>query len=73
MMHNRGMGHLYSISGCEVIKFQMFLWQGSIHEISHFEGFWGSNSPKYDLILLKFLPEVELKDEKTVFEESLKN
>ena len=36
-------------------------------------GFWGPNFPKYGQILLKFLPEVVLKDTKSVFEESLKN
>ena len=34
---------------------------------------WGPNSPKYGPILLKFLPEVVLKEKKTVLEESLKN
>ena len=36
-------------------------------------GFLGPNSPKYGPILLKFLPEVVLKETKSVFEESLKN
>ena len=35
--------------------------------------FWSPNSPKYGPILLKFLPEVVLKEKKTVLEESLKN
>ena len=35
-IHNRRNFHLYSISGCEVKKFEMFLWQWSIHEMAHF-------------------------------------
>ena len=72
-MYNRGKFHLYSICGCQVIKFEMFSWRCSIHEMAHFGGFLGPNSPKYDQILLKFLPEVELKDPKIAFEEPLKN
>ena len=72
-MYNRGKFHLYSICGCRVIKFQMFSWRCSIHEMAHFWGFLGPNSPKYDPILLKFLAEVVLKDKKTVLDESLKN
>ena len=41
--------------------------------MAHFWGFLGPNSPKYGPTLLKFLPEVVLRDTKTVFEESLKN
>ena len=72
-VHNHGKFHLYSISGCEVKKFEMFSWRWSIHEMAHFGGFLGPNSPKYGSISLKFLPEVVPKDTKTVFEESLKN
>ena len=72
-MYNPGKFHFYSISACQVIKFEMFSWRCSIHEMAHFGGFLGPNSPKYGPILLKFLPEVELKDTKTAFEESLKN
>ena len=72
-MYNRGKFHLYSISGCEVIKFEMFSWRWSIHEMAHFWGFSDHNSPKYGSILLKFLPEVVLKETKLVFEESEKN
>ena len=69
-MHNRGKFHLYSIFGCEVIKFQIFSWRGSTHEIGHFGGFLGPNSPppgKDCPIWLKFLPEVVLKDIKIVW------
>ena len=72
-MYNRSKFHLYSICGCQVIKFEMFSWRCSIHEMAHFEGFLGPNSPKYGPILLKFLPEVVLSDTKAVLEESLKN
>ena len=72
-MYNRGKFHLYSICGCQVIKFEMFSWRCSIHEMAHFGEFLGPNSPKNGQILLKFLPEIVLKDSKTVFEESLKN
>ena len=40
--------------------------------MAHFWGFLGPNYPKYGLILLKFLPEVVLKEIKSVFEESSK-
>ena len=72
-MYNRGKFHLYSICGSQVTKFQIFSWQWSNHEMAHFGDFLGPNVPKYGLILLKFLPEVVLKDAKTVIEESLKN
>ena len=72
-MYNRGKFHLYSICGCQVIKFEMFSWRCSIHEMAHFGGFLGPNSPKYGQILLKFLPEWVLKDTKTVFGKPLKN
>ena len=72
-MYNCGKFHLYSISGCQVIKFQMFSWRWRIHEMTHFEGVLDHNSPKYGPILLKFLPEVVLKDTNTVFKESLEN
>ena len=70
-MYNRGKFHLYSISGCEVKKFEMFWWRCSILEMGHIGRFLGHNSPKYGRIFLKFLPEVVLKDTNSVFEESL--
>ena len=73
-MYNPGKFHLYSISGCQVMKFEMFSWQCSIHEMAHFRRFLDPNSPKYGQILLKFLPDVVvLANIKRVFEESLKN
>ena len=39
----------------------------------YFWGFLGPNFPNYGPIMLKFLPEVVLKEAKSVFEESLKN
>ena len=72
-MYNHSKFHLYSICGCQVIKFEMFSWRWSIHEMAHFGGFLGPNSPKYGLILLKFLPEVLLKDRKPVLEKSYKD
>ena len=53
--------------------FEMLSWRWSIHEMAHFLAFFGPNSPKNPSILLKFLPEVALKDAKLVFEECLKN
>ena len=41
-IHNRGKFHLYSISGCEVKKFEMFSWWWSIHEMAHF---WALTAP----------------------------
>ena len=37
-VHNRGKFGLYSISGCEVKKFEIFSWRWSIHEMAHFRG-----------------------------------
>ena len=45
-VHNRGKSHRYSICGCEVIKFQMFSWWGSIHEMAHSGEVLGPNSPQ---------------------------
>ena len=72
-MYNHGKFHLYSICGCQVIKFEMFSWRWSIHEMGHFWGFLGPNSPKYGQILPKFLPEVVLNDINTGLQDSLKN
>ena len=69
-INNVGKFHLYSICGCHVIKFQMLLWWWSIHEMAHFEGSLRPNSPKYCPIVPKFLPEVVLKERKTMFAES---
>ena len=83
-IHDRGKFHIYSICGSQVIKFQMFSWRCSIHEMGHFfgvggggvgggwGGFWGHNFPKICNILLKFEPEVEFQETKTVYEQFLK-
>ena len=62
--------HLHSISGCQVKKFEMFLWRWSIHEMAHFWAFLGPNSPKYGPILLKFAPQLVFMGSKTVFFEN---
>ena len=66
-IHNCVKFHLYSICGCQVINFPMFLLQCSIHEMALFGGFLGPNCLKYCLILLKLAPEVVFKERKTVF------
>ena len=66
-IYNRGKFHLYSISGCEVKKIEMFSWRWSIHEMVHFWGFSGPKSPKCGPILLKFAPQLLLKESKTLF------
>ena len=66
-MYNRGKFHLYSISGCEVKKFEMFSWRWSIHEMAHFWAFSGPKSSKCGSILLKFAPQLLLKESKTLF------
>ena len=66
-IHNRGKFHLYSISGCEVKKFEMFSWWWSIHEMAHFWAFSGPKSSKCGSILLKFAPQLLLKESKTLF------
>ena len=72
-IHNHGKFHLYIISGCPIINFQMFSWRCSIHELVHFGGFWGPNSPKYGPILLKLAPEVAFKETQTLCQEFWKN
>ena len=68
-IYNHGKFRLYSISGCEVKKFEMFSWRWSIHEMVHFLAFSGPKSPKCDPILLKFVPKLLLKQSKTLFSE----
>ena len=65
--------HLYSISGCEVKKFEMFSWRWSIHEMTHFLVFLGPKSPKCGPVLLKFAPQLLPKESKTLFEEFFEN
>ena len=65
-MYNRGKFHLYSISGCEVKKSEMFSWQWSIHEMVHFWAFSGPKFPKCGPILLKFASQLLLKESKTL-------
>ena len=57
---------LRSICGSQVINFQMFSGPWSSHELGHFGGFLGLNSPKNASILLKLAPEVDLKERNTV-------
>ena len=71
-VHNCGKFHWCSICGCQVINFQMFSWQCSIHEMAPFGGFLGPFSPKYGSSLLKFRPEVFFHKTKTVSEKSFK-
>ena len=71
-IHNRGKFHHYSFCGSQVINFQMFSWQCSIHEIALFEKFLGFFSPKYSSILLTFSPEVVYYKTKTVCKQSFK-
>ena len=66
-IHTRGKFHEYSMGGYQVINIQRFLYQFSIHEMTLFEGFCGFNSPKYCLILTKFLPKVVFKEKKSLF------
>ena len=72
-IYNRGKFHFYSVSGCPVIKFEMFSWGQSIHEMGHFGGFLGPNFPKYCPILLKFGLELLFKDSKTLLQKLFKN
>ena len=65
-IHNRANFHFDSIGGSQVIQFQMFLGPRSSHELGHFGGFFGPNSPKNASILLKLAPEVDLKERSTV-------
>ena len=74
-VHNYGKFHQCSICGCQVINFQMFSWQCSIHEMAPFfcggGRFLGPFSHKYGSSLLKFRPEVVSHKTKTVSEQSL--
>ena len=72
-MYNRGKFHLYSISGCEVKKFEMFSWRWSIHEMTDFWAFLGPNSPKCGPTLLKFEPQLFLMESNTLIQEFFKN
>ena len=67
-----GKFHLYSIYGSQVINVQMVLWQSSSHEMGHFEGVLCPFSHKYDLILLKFWPEVVCHEKKALYKQSSK-
>ena len=67
-IHNRAKFQLRSICGSQVINFQMFSGPRNSHELGHFGGFLGPNSPKNASILLKIAPEVDLKEINTVLE-----
>ena len=72
VIHNRGKFHQHSICGSQVINFQMFSWQCSIHEMAPFWGFLGPFSPKYGSNQLKFEVEVVYHKTKTVYEQCFK-
>ena len=65
-IHNRVEFYKYSILDCQVINFQSFSYQFSIHEMPLFGEVVGPNSPKYCQILLKFSPQLVFKETKTV-------
>ena len=71
-VHNCGNFHYCSICGCQVINFQIFSWQCSIHEMASFGRFLGPFSLKYGSSLLKFRPEVVSHKTKTVSEQFFK-
>ena len=52
VIHNCGKFHQYSISGSQVINFQMFLWRCSIHEIAPLGG--GFSPPNMARFCWKF-------------------
>ena len=65
-IHNRVEFYEYSILDCQVINFQSFSYQFSIHEMPLFGEVVGPNSPKYCQILLKCSPQLVFKETKTV-------
>ena len=69
-IHNRDKFHWSIICDCQVINFQNFSYQFSIHEMALSKVFLGRTSPKYGTTLLKVSPEVVLKQKKTVFKDS---
>ena len=69
VIHSPGKFHEDSICGFKVIKFQMFLWRCSSHEMGPFGGFLGPFFPKYGCNLLKFGPEVFHHNTKTECEQ----
>ena len=74
-VHNRGKFHQYIICGCQVKSFQSFGYHISIYKGPISEGVWDLTFPnmlKYDHIQLKFAPEAEFQQAKTVFEETQK-
>ena len=58
VIHNGSKFHQNSICGSKFMNFEMFLWRCSSLEMGLFGGFLGPFSPKSDLNLLKFGPEV---------------
>ena len=72
-IHNRAKFHLHSICGSQVKNFKKVSWRWSIHELGHFGGFLGPNSPKYGPIMLKLAPEIVPKERNGVFEKVLVN
>ena len=72
VIHYRGKFHQYSISGSQVINFQMFSWWCSIHEMAPFGEFLGLFYPIYGSILLKSSPDAVYCKTKLVCEQSFK-
>ena len=72
VIHNHGKFHQYSISGSQVINFQMFSWQCSTYEMAPFGGFLGLFSLKYGSILLKNSPDAVYCKKKIVCKQSFK-
>ena len=72
-IYNRGKFDEYRICGCQFINFQILRTDSASMKWAILGVFLGPNSPKYCLTLLKFSPDLVVKEVKTVFEESLKN
>ena len=72
VIHYRDKFYHYSISGSQVINFQMFSWWCSIHEKASFGGFLWLFYPKYGSILLKISPEAVYCKKKLVCGQSFK-
>ena len=72
-IHNRGKFDEYRICGCQFINFQILCTDSASMKWAILGVFLGPNSPKYCLTLLKFSPDLVVKEVKTVFEESLEN
>ena len=64
MIHDHGKFHGYRIGGFQVKLFNVFRVDSASMKWTFLGGFWGPYSPKYGLIMTKFLPGVLFTEKK---------